>query len=249
MLRQKQQKLNLGGNAIAVLALTEYTNIFNDNDYLELLNKLGNGILEMQNEDGGFYHILDPMDFSRKEEFRTIYYDGEAAFALVKLYGLTEDEKYLDAAIKACEYFIENEYEKHDSQWILYTMNEITKYVSREDFYEFGIRNVKRNIASMRNKQRTCHTDFEFLVASYELYKRISEKSEIEIDFENLVSAIHYRANYQLNSYMFPEVAMYFEHPNQYVNSFYIKHDRFRIRIDDIQHSISGYCMYYKSFF
>ena len=40
---------------------------------------------------------------------------------------------------------------------------------------------------------------------------------------------------------MFPEIAMYMQTPEKYVGAFCVRHDDFRIRIDDIQHDVSAY--------
>ena len=127
-------EIKLGGNALSLIALCEYTDKFEDTKYLDLLEKLGNGILSMQNDNGSFIHVLNSSDFSLKENFRTVYYDGEATFALCKLYGITRDAKYLDGAKRAFNYFIANDYTTYGDHWISYTANEITKYIDDEAF-------------------------------------------------------------------------------------------------------------------
>ena len=82
-------EIKLGGNGIAILALTEYMDVFQTDVHTEVCKALGEGILKQQDPDtGGYWHVLTP-DFEKLEEFRTIYYDGECTFGLTRLYNLT----------------------------------------------------------------------------------------------------------------------------------------------------------------
>ena len=102
---EKDEELKLGANGIAVVTLTEYMDVFGGEEYREVCEALGEGILKQQNEDGSYWHVLY-IDFSKLEEFRTVYYDGECTFALTRLYSLTKEQKWLDAACKAIDHFI-----------------------------------------------------------------------------------------------------------------------------------------------
>ena len=55
---------------------------------------------------GGFVHILQYPTLRVKQPFRIIYYDGEAAFGLMRLYGLTKDPRWLAVATRAVRHFI-----------------------------------------------------------------------------------------------------------------------------------------------
>lgn len=253
IIEEKSDEIKLGGNALSAIAMCEYISKFNDTKYLETIEKLGNGIISMQESDGGFNHVLNTSDYSLKEKTRTVYYDGEATFALGKIYGITKDEKYLEAAKKAINYFIDNDYTKYGDHWISYATNEITKYVDDESYYEFGLKNIANNIDTIRNKQFTSHINLEMLVQCLELYNKIKDKN-IEVKYmeefpiHKLKQTLDERAKFQLNSYMYPEMVMYLKNPKKYYNTFFIRQNDFRIRIDDIQHSILGYHYYTENF-
>lgn len=251
---EKSDEIKLGGCGVAVVALTEYMDAFGSDKYKDVAVKLGNGILTMLNEETGeYYHVLNG-NFSHKEAFRTVYYDGEATFALCRLYSLTGDEKWLDAAKAAVEHFIEADYVQFKDHWIAYSMNEITKYVDDDRYYTFALRNAQENLDRIYNRDTTYHTYFELLMSTFELYDRMNERS-IHVDYLDdgfdlnyFLKTVYKRADHMLNGYFYPEYAMYMANPNRVLDTFMVRHDGYRIRIDDVQHNVGGYYLYYKNY-
>lgn len=254
LLEKKSDEIKLGGCGVAVVALTEYMDAFGSDKYADVAVKLGNGILTMLDKKiGEYYHVLNG-DCSRKEQFRTVYYDGEATFALCRLYSLTGDEKWLDAAKAAVEHFIDADYVQLKDHWVAYSMNEITKYVDDDRYYTFALRNAQENLDRIYNRDTTYHTYFELLMSTFELYDRMIEKG-IHVDYldngfdlEYFLKTIYKRADHMLNGYFYPEYAMYMANPNRVLNTFMVRHDGYRVRIDDVQHNVGGYYLYYKNY-
>lgn len=254
LLEKKSDEIKLGGCGVAVVALTEYMDAFGSDKYADVAVKLGNGILTMlDKKTGEYYHVLNG-DCSRKEQFRTVYYDGEATFALCRLYSLTGDEKWLDAAKAAVEHFIDADYVQLKDHWVAYSMNEITKYVDDDRYYTFALRNAQENLDRIYNRDTTYHTYFELLMSTFELYDRMIEKG-IHVDYldngfdlEYFLKTIYKRADHMLNGYFYPEYAMYMANPNRVLDTFMVRHDGYRVRIDDVQHNVGGYYLYYKNY-
>ena len=254
LLEKKSDEIKLGGCGVAVVALTEYMDAFGSDKYADVAVKLGNGILTMlDKKTGEYYHVLNG-DCSRKEQFRTVYYDGEATFALCRLYSLTGDEKWLDAAKAAVEHFIDADYVQFKDHWVAYSMNEITKYVDDDRYYTFALRNAQENLDRIYNRDTTYHTYFELLMSTFELYDRMIEKG-IHVDYldngfdlEYFLKTIYKRADHMLNGYFYPEYAMYMANSNRVLNTFMVRHDGYRVRIDDVQHNVGGYYLYYKNY-
>ena len=250
VLERTENEVRLGGNAVAVIMLTEYMDVFGTDKYMGLVTHLSNGILELENpDDGTFYHVLNYPDFSRKEEFRVIYYDGEATFALVRAYAATGDEKYLRGAAAAVENFIKNDYTKYTDHWVAYSLNEITKHIPDERYFEFALKNVAVNLDTIYFSETTFHTYLELLMAGWQTYKRVKESGIKpgyidEFDEKRFAETIYRRASHMLNGYFYPEFAMYMRYPYKIEGSFFVRHDDFRVRIDDVQHFISGYYKY-----
>ena len=246
------REIKLGGNGIAIIALTKHMEVFGDRDFTDMITLLANGILYLQDkETGKMTHVLDAANFEVKEAFRTVYYDGESAYALIKAYDITGNNAYLDAARRSIDYFINKNYVVYRDHWLAYAMNEFTRFVHEEKYYTFALRNAWENRERIRKQQTSYHTYLELLMETYDIYLRIKEQN-ISVDYMNqidedeFVEIIKYRAFHMLDGYFYPEYAMYMERPDKILGSFFVRHDDFRARIDDNQHFIDGYAKYYK---
>lgn len=221
--------------------------------YTEIACALGNGILSLLNpETGEFSHVLN-MDFSLKERYRTVYYDGEAAYALCRLYRLTKEEKWLFYAEKAVDHFLAADYTRYRDHWVAYAMNEITRYIHRDDYDTFALRNAQVNLDFLYKRETTYHTFLELLMVTFETYERILAENPglpylKEFDLPYFLRTIRVRADRMLNGFFFPEYAMYMRCPDKILGSFMVRHDGFRVRIDDVQHNIGGFYLYYKNY-
>ncbi len=245
-------EVKLGGNAAAILAITKFSEVFKDDRHIAIAEKLAAGIARMQNEDGSFVHVLQYPTLKVKDKYRIVYYDGEAAFALMRLYKLTENEQYLQMVKKAFEYFLANNYWKHHDHWLSYCTNELTKYCPEDQYFEFGLKNVEGRLNFIYDRITTFPTFLELTVAAYRMVDRIKEVGSehllADFDEQKLVNTIHKRADYQRNGYFYPELAMYYKKPDRISGAFFIRHHSFRARIDDVEHNLSGYIEYWKTF-
>ncbi len=247
-------EVKLGGNALSIILFTEYMNVTGSDRYVKLCKELGNGILELLDiKTGEFTHVLSIPSLEVKAKMRTVYYDGEAVFALARLYALTKEQRWLDAASSAVDRFIREDYTKHRDHWVAYAMNEITKHKPCEEYFEFALRNAQVNLKKIHDQKTTYHTYLELLCVTFELYDRIvSENIKVdylkEFDVDYFVETIFHRADYMLNGYAYPEYAMYLKFPEKILGSFFVRHDGYRIRIDDIQHFCGAYYSLYKNY-
>jgi hypothetical protein len=250
VIERKSDEVKLGGNGLAVIMLTEYMSVFDNQRYYELVQKLANGILALENqEDGSYYHVLNFPDYSPKEEFRTIYYDGEATFALTRAYTLTGDESYLNAARAAVEHFIAEDYTSYRDHWVAYSMNEITKYIPDPRYFDFALRNASENLKRIASPSQLHPTYLELLMAVWQTLQRAEEQgihTEIIDNFDKKAFAqtVDTRVRKLFTGVFTPEIAMYMKNPPAALGSFFIREDNFRVRIDDIQHFIGGFYFY-----
>ncbi len=248
--RTMDNEIKLGANATAILAFSKYTAVFDDRKYVQLMKQLAEGIGYFQDkQEGSYVHVLNFPDLSIKEKFRTVYYNGEAAFALMRLYDIDKNERWLNMVEAAFEYFIDNEYWHQKDHWLSYCSNELFKHRPEKKYIEFNLKNASGILDFCLTRETTYPTLLELLMATYSMIEKMkTDRYCLDLldsfEQEKLMAAIEHRAEHQLNGLYFPEVAMYYKAPQNILWAFYIRHHSFRSRIDDIEHNLSGYCSY-----
>ena len=241
--------IKLGANAVAILALLKYHQVMGDDRYADLVDALALGISRMQEADGSFVHVLNAADLSVKEKTRIIYYDGEAAFALMRLYDHSRNSLWLDCVVKAFDYFIANGHEKAHDHWLAYCSNELVTHCPERQYFAFAVRNIEGYVDFIRDRVTTFPTLLELSMAFHKTLLKLETRPDLAdvlngFDVNAFYQALHARANYLLNGFFWPEVAMYFKAPATILDGFFIRHHGFRVRIDDVEHYLSGLVAY-----
>ena len=250
---ENDNEIKLGSNAATIFMLAKYQEITSDNKYQAVAEKLAEGILYMVDDQGETTHVLDYPSLEIKEKFRIVYYDGEAALGLLRLYQINQDPKLLQTVKLMFEHFIEKKYDKYHDHWLSYCTNELTKICPEERYFEFGLNNYLKHMKFIAERKTAYATFLEMMMSAYKMVVRMREQGFEELyeksKFEELKQLIEQRVEFQRSTgYFYPEVAMYMAKPEKILNAFYVRHDRFRTRIDDQEHNLSGYVAYINYF-
>ena len=118
------------------------------------------------------------------------------------------------------------------------------------------MKNVLDNMRFIEKRDTAYPTLLELLVAAAKMMLKLEQSSyrlkifnsEMEFQFakEKVFETMTNRAYHEMTTgVMFPEFAQFFKKPNKITFGFFTRHDRFRMRIDDAEHFLSGLVNYY----
>lgn len=71
------------------------------------------------------------------------------------------------------DHFLTADYTHYRDHWVAYAMNEITRYIHRDDYDTFALRNARVNLDFLYKRETTYHTFLELLMVTFETYERI----------------------------------------------------------------------------
>ena len=123
--------VKLGGNALAILALTEHARATGKRTHLPIMRKLARWIVSVQQPDGRFAVHKVFVSSGRRAAFRSVYYPGEAILALLRLHRIDPNKTWVDAAERNARYLITvrdkklEDLELPPDHWLLYGLNEL----------------------------------------------------------------------------------------------------------------------------
>jgi len=153
---EEQQKV--GGAGLVLLAFAKDAAVTGRRAELETMRALARSIIGQQYPDGHYRANADITDDSGKKRKREpVYYQGEAAIALLRLYAIDPQPAYLDSARRAADWVVRvrdvdvsQDNQEHD-HWISYALNDLYR-VARDEAYVEHAYKIARAILSKQHR-------------------------------------------------------------------------------------------------
>jgi hypothetical protein len=102
---------DLGSSALGIVAIAQYQQATGDTRFESLARRLGELLLWMQKPNGDFCHSFTPRTREKNCIEEQLYYSGEAALGLAKLWQLTHDEKLRAPLERALDFLTGENYD------------------------------------------------------------------------------------------------------------------------------------------
>jgi hypothetical protein len=132
----ENNKIKLGGNALAALALLSLYEVTGNPFLLAVSEELCRFMLSQRAEHGMFVHKRY-FRSGKISDFQSMYYTGEALLAILTLYRITGEKKWFDAVTEIeTELAAENYGVEEQSHWMLYTLELLCHYDNSPIFYD-----------------------------------------------------------------------------------------------------------------
>lgn len=250
-LTDSRNEIKLGGCGLLLLTLAKLRLETGCTSYDELMERLADGIRLgfPVNQSGLPVHVLNMNSMSVKEEFRTVYYEGEAMYGLAYYYRASKCRltlKYLTGCFSS---IIKQKRWKSRDHWLAYACDTMYEITEDERYVLLAANNIKGYLSFVQHRETAFPTLLELCTATERVARRYgSEKfyQLAECTPDSFKYATSVRANRLLDAYCWPEVAMDFKAPEKVLGSFFIRHHAFRVRVDDVGHFILGLLAYKK---
>jgi rhamnogalacturonyl hydrolase YesR len=248
--------VKLGGSALAILAMVEHVRVTGDARYVAEAEELARWILHTQGQAGSFLIHKQDRD-GAIADFTSMYYPGEAIFALARLREVTQDEQYDDAARRAALWLItvrdfgKPEHALPHDHWLLYGLNELNRH-EHDQLFVLHAQRIARAITAAQHRTNVeaswvggfydppsgtpTATRVEGLSAAHDLFIR----NNVNTAAENARQTIELGTVFMKRVYIDKEKAEEFSSPVDAYGGFMESLEDTEVRIDYVQHAISA---------
>ena len=263
----EKDAIKLGGNGLLIIAIAKYIELTSDKKHLKLLQRMASWMEVIQDSEGRFSVHKQFYSTGEITGFVSHYYPGEAMLALVRLYNIDKDERWLDVAERSANYLINirdkeaNEDTIAHDHWLLYALNELYRHRPKTMYMDHALLitraiiktqvvgesdNVEINGAYKMPHIRLDSTPVacrsEGLCAVYKLVRDCGG----DFDKDKIKEAVRQGIRFQLQMQLRKENVMFYKNKNLSLGGFQAGLNKYDLRIDYTQHNLSSLIAFYQ---
>jgi hypothetical protein len=262
---EEDEEIKLGGNALAIIALAERADATGSREHVPQMQALARWIVALQSTEGEFLvHKLEGPG-GEPSDFVSGYYPGEALLALLRLYEIDGDERWLDAAESGARWLIEvrdgalSDGELAHDHWLLYALERLSRH-RPAPLWQAHASRLARVIMDAQLRPETLFpgeedwaggwyrpprstpaaTRAEGLAAAWAIANAAGDTALAAAIRESLAASIRYQLRTQVDR----GTAAAWPSPSRAVGGFRRDLESDEIRIDYVQHNISALLMF-----
>ncbi|MDQ3438722.1 MAG: hypothetical protein M3478_00045, partial [Planctomycetota bacterium] len=255
----EEDHVSLSGNALAALALGAYIEVTGKKEHLPILRVLGKSMLAAQAPGGRF--VIQRQKFSTGDVLFEDgpYAPGEAILAMLKIDDVDPNPALIDASVRGAKFLINvrdadllPEEITHD-HWLLYALRALHAKKPDNLYVEHAIR-LCRSIIEQQHPRGDTKVEpdaigawaearstpaavrSEGLLAASALMRSVGRHTEAK----QFLDAARESIAFQLRTQVWPESAMHCRNPRRAIGAFREDLGGVYVRIDFVQHNLSG---------
>ncbi len=262
----EEDVIKLGGNGLAVVACAKYTQVTGSREYVPFMQSLASWMEELQRDAPRLNVHKQQYSTGTIMDFESKYYPGEAILALVRLYEVDGDSRWLDYAEKEARYLIEVRDREADTStishdhWLLYGLYGLYRYRPLPLYRSHAFFIADAIVEAQMTDPDKVSSE---MMGSYKIKADIPKSTPAACRSEGLGAAvrlaglvkdhkrakiyrrsIHYAAAFQLQMQLYPESVLYFPNKSLSLGAFRASLRGWELRNDYTQHNISSLLSY-----
>jgi hypothetical protein len=144
-------KAKLGGVSLPMLTMLKIRSLTGTSEYDEILIKLANMILFLQEYYGtgqfkSTYVYYGDYEYEKHSKWESMIYPGEALLALADMYRAFEDRKYKESIDRAMKFYSKKKYWKHYSfiPWTASAFVSMYEQIPDQKYADYALKLIKR---------------------------------------------------------------------------------------------------------
>lgn len=182
----------LGGTALCILAFLAAERHQPGFTTVDEMTRLGNTILYFQQPSGHFHSTYLVKKNSFNTGFKSLFYPGEAILALIELYRVDPQDKWLDAAIRGLDAISTSRSTLSVAQipsdhWALLATTALLEHAPASEYegkYERYMNHAVQILQNMLSRQRLKENDNEY----YGTFNRVGNTTPIGTKMEGMLA-------------------------------------------------------------